>query len=1025
MAKAVTNWPLLLCGPMLRRAESKNVSVFVALKHAREVALTVFDDGIAVAQGTGSTLAIGKYLHVTVVTAVPIRDDLVPGKIYTYDVTFTAGAGTDPLDTDRAIKTLASSNLAGPGSLFEGTLALGYAPNARPGFALPPTELKDLRLAHASCRKPHGEGTDALPILDTIIRESFTSPTDRPHQLFLTGDQIYADDVAEPLLEQLMVVAKNLLWDTDEVLPPRKSGGTPPTAAELAPGVRDMAVKPPLKSDEAACHLIRLGEFAGMYLFAWADTLWDDLTPRSLPVRTPSDSDYSFDSKKKKVKSYNAQVESLKHFRNSLGKVRRALANVPAYMVFDDHEISDDWYIHRQMRDNVLDSPLGRRIVTNGLCAYSVFQAWGNTPAQFRAGEAGGMFLNSLSRWRGEESSSNYTDICTALGTVSAGEPPVLRFDYEVVGPEHQVIVIDTRTRRAYPGQSDEDQADLLSLAEIDMQIANRIPLSADRKPLTVLLSAAPVFGHPFTEFLQDVVTGTQPVVGGLPAVHLYSTTDKDHETWLVTTRRAAFEHLLETLAPCRSVLILSGDVHYGFTVGARYWNERTAIVEGAAYVQLVSSALKNQSGDTKTLSAIPPTPPHLFLGWPSEGKHVRVTEFQDWWVPGNPAVYRHNPQDFGTVDPPKWRYQVGFVADARLLEQRTGRAGPTKEPATTPFERSLAAALEQRSIARDDQMRCVVGLNNLAVVRFATTPRGAPRPMILAQHTLWFRLNEDSDGLPFTVHWADLTPPAHDEPPPITALSQATPPATAAAWDGIISYRPPISLQAVLAQRSPVLRPDRLESASGGIRLDWYGVRITVMPTVAGVQLDAAALLRHFRLKIVSDETTFLDRGQARFVPFSPQDATVWASANPSGAVMDTITKHGYDSIFFEERCYNGTVVVGDATDHGWTFVNLGSPKAHGGPVAGNREFGYVMDGSSATFYTRGAHRLAGPLFLNYGPIHFKWADSYLRGMMAALMLYVNSSGGTAAVEPRITADYGWAKTQSRYYRPTVEWLP
>lgn len=1013
MAKEQTTWPLLLCGPMLRRVEPTGVSVFVTLKHAREVALTVFDGETAVAQGTGATLAFGKYLHVTVVTAVPTHGDLVPGKVYTYDVTFTAGAGTDPLDTDRAVKTLASPNLAGPGSLLEGTLALGYAPNARPGFALPPTELKDLRLAHASCRKPHGEGTDALPILDTIIRQSYMSPTDRPHQLFLTGDQIYADDVAEPLLEQLMVVAKNLMWGTDEVLPPRESGGTPPTPAELAPGVRDRAVKPPLTSDEAVCHLIRLGEFAGMYLFAWTDTLWDGLTPRPLPVRMPTDSDYTFDAKKKKVETYNAQVESLKHFRDALGKVRRALANVPTYMAFDDHEITDDWYIHRHMRENVLESPLGRRIVTNGLCAYSVFQAWGNTPAQFRAGEAGGMFLNSLSRWRGEDSSASYTDICTAVGTVSAGTPPELRFDYEVVGPEHQVIVLDTRTRRGYPGEHDEEQPDLLTLAEINTQVADRIPSATARKPLTVLLSPAPVFGHPVAEFGQDL------------ASEVASTSALDHETWLITTRRAAFERLLETLVPCRSVLILSGDVHYAFTFSARYWNERTATVESAAYVQLVSSALKNQSGGTKKLSALPPTAPHLFLGWPSEGKHVRVTEFQDWWVPGNPAVYRHNPEDFGTVDPPKWRYQAGFVADARLLEQRTGRAGPTKVPATTPFERSLAAALEQRSIARDDQMRCVVGLNNLAIVRFATTPAGAPRPIILAQHTLWFRLNEDSDGLPFTVHWADLTPPAHDEPPPLTALSQATPPATMAAWDGIISYRPPVALQTVLAQRSPMLRPDRLESASGGIRLDWYGVRITVMPTVADVQLDATALLRHFRLEIVSDETTFLDRGQARFVPFSPQDATAWASANPSGAVMDTITKHGHDSIFFEERCYNGTVVVGDATDHGWTFVNLGSPKAHGGPVAGNREFGYVMDGTSAVFYTRGAHRLAGPLFLNYGPIHFKWADSYLRSMMAALMLYVNNSGGTAAVEPRITADYGWAKTQSRYYHPTVEWLP
>jgi hypothetical protein len=267
----------------LRRVEPTGVSVFVALKHARDVALTVFDGGTVVAQGTGATLAFGKYLHIIVVTAVPTSGSLVPGTVYTYDITFTAGSGTDLLDTDRAVKTLASPNLAGPGSLLEGTLALGYAPNARPGFALPPAELKDLRIAHASCRKPHGEGTDALPILATIIRQSRTSPTERPHQLFLTGDQIYADDVAEPLLEQLMGLAKNLMWGTDEVVLPRESGGTPPTAAETAPGVRDLAVKPPLTSGEAACHLIRLGEFAGMYLFAWSDALRDYLTPGPLP----------------------------------------------------------------------------------------------------------------------------------------------------------------------------------------------------------------------------------------------------------------------------------------------------------------------------------------------------------------------------------------------------------------------------------------------------------------------------------------------------------------------------------------------------------------------------------------------------------------------------------------------------------------------------------------------------------------------------------------------------------------------
>ena len=83
MAKPPTDWPLLLAGPILRRVEPTGVSVFMALKHAREVALTVFDGGTTVAQGTAATLAVGQYLHVAVVTATPTAGALVPGKIRT------------------------------------------------------------------------------------------------------------------------------------------------------------------------------------------------------------------------------------------------------------------------------------------------------------------------------------------------------------------------------------------------------------------------------------------------------------------------------------------------------------------------------------------------------------------------------------------------------------------------------------------------------------------------------------------------------------------------------------------------------------------------------------------------------------------------------------------------------------------------------------------------------------------------------------------------------------------------------
>ena len=90
---------------MLRRVEPMGVSVFVAVKHECVVALTVYDGTKTVAQGTSPTTRLGNYLHVTVVTAVPTSSALGPGKIYTYDVKFTAATAADRLDTDRAVKT--------------------------------------------------------------------------------------------------------------------------------------------------------------------------------------------------------------------------------------------------------------------------------------------------------------------------------------------------------------------------------------------------------------------------------------------------------------------------------------------------------------------------------------------------------------------------------------------------------------------------------------------------------------------------------------------------------------------------------------------------------------------------------------------------------------------------------------------------------------------------------------------------------------------------------------------------------
>ena len=49
-------------------------------------------------------------------------------------------------------------------------------------------------------------------------------------------------------------------------------------------------------------------------------------------------------------------------------------------MIFDDHEITDDWNITRESHQAVYESDCGKQVITNGLAAFWAFQGWGNDP---------------------------------------------------------------------------------------------------------------------------------------------------------------------------------------------------------------------------------------------------------------------------------------------------------------------------------------------------------------------------------------------------------------------------------------------------------------------------------------------------------------------------------------------------------------------------------------------------------------------------------------------------------------------
>jgi len=169
-------------------------------------------------------------------------------------------------------------------------------------------------------------------------------------------------------------------------------------------------------------------------------------------------------------------------------------------MILDDHDVTDDWNLHRQWVETVHGRPIGRRVVQNALAAYAVFQGWGNEPDRYAPGEPGGRLLAALGRWRGA-ADRTAEEISAAVGLPSTDGSPRLDWDYAVDTTAYQAIVLDTRTRRGFrPGGAGRAAPALLGDRARETQLTRRRRERRREVPLTIVVSAAPVFGHPLIE---------------------------------------------------------------------------------------------------------------------------------------------------------------------------------------------------------------------------------------------------------------------------------------------------------------------------------------------------------------------------------------------------------------------------------------------------------------------------------------------------------------------------------------------
>jgi hypothetical protein len=715
--------PLLLAGPIVRRVEPTLVAVWLALRDPATVTLKLWEGRVTAGSGNvlrsseppgARSLRVGDGLHIALaVIKIPKNLALQPGRTYSYDVEIKTATQTETLKT---LNLLTTGQVLG-----KSVEALGYEENFLPSFALPPAEITDLRVVFGSCRRPANTHLDAMVWIDDLMRDnaaySFRDPLKRPHQLFLGGDQIYADDVSTVHLHMLIDLGKELIGKTaggeareqlmvdnirrKKAQPPAtppdfdhydapvtraSSPGTPedfllPADHAYFPAGRRFlltTVESQMTTTDGTGHLFSLGEFAAMYLSVWSNTCWpllvrpdpakpaqlalasdaavmnpiwlqriptyvgapftgketrgagDELSPFQSPLysayREPKPEDDTR-SEQKKLDDFLEHLERIKKnidgqrnlltaFESGLAKVRRVLANIPTYMIFDDHDVTDDWNLNPAWIDRVYNTSLGVTMARNALVSYALFQDWGNDPVKYETGDYQKLLVAIEKLFPAGQNGPNLTaandidalfgfgvpGVAELDGSVSAVSPPI-KWHFSVPGPKHLAIALDNRTRRSFLSRNGPpgNVAGSLDSSAVTPQ-TEQIPAGpfTDGKEVLLVIAPLQVLGPPILDELvapaayrafdvKDYEAKLDPRLR-FGSRGMLGTNPDAIEAWAFDP--VTLEALLKRLEPYRQVVLLSGDVHYSASNVMSYFTRGKP--DPARFVQFTSSGFKN-----------------------------------------------------------------------------------------------------------------------------------------------------------------------------------------------------------------------------------------------------------------------------------------------------------------------------------------------------------------------------------------------------------------------------------------------
>lgn len=544
--------PPVLAGPILRRIEPGRLLLWLVGSDALDLTLELAPQGgparrLRLDGAACRAIRVGRHAYVHLIDVV-LDEPLAQDVLVEYDLLLDGGEG-----------------------IAHWAPHLLHAGASRPSFVLR-SRMDDI--LYGSCRKPHHRSRDGLARADALLADRIEEAGARPAMLMLCGDQVYADDVAGPMLAAIHALIERLglygeclegavvedsealyahpagYYRREDLLPAFKSND------DLRDRFFGGSEKPIFTTANAHNHLVTLAEVMAMYLLVWSPAPWRIVGIPAMPPLTP-----------KHVERWRREGAALQGFCADLPQAARLLAHVQTLMIFDDHDITDDWNLSAKWETTAYEHPFSRRIIGNALVAYMLCQGWGNRPD---------VFTEAL------DAMVDLSATPDAIGRLEPGAQDALiqrllafrQWDY-MLHTQPAIIVLDTRTRRWRNRRTPGHPSGLMdweSLTELQHELLD--------ETAAVIVSAAPMFGVKLIEVVQRVAT-----FAGLALT-------VDAENWMA--HRGAASSMLNIFRHSRTpgnYVILSGDVHYSFV-----YDVEVRESDRPQHVwQITSSGIKNE----------------------------------------------------------------------------------------------------------------------------------------------------------------------------------------------------------------------------------------------------------------------------------------------------------------------------------------------------------------------------------------------------------------------------------------------